>query len=75
MNRAFTIYVPDDCELDAIQMTVVVKRKNGTSRGCTFFNKEELRNDEKWLFITDGKARHVKESEVANGDKGTNRSV
>lgn len=63
MNRAFTIYVPDDYELGALQMAVVVKRKNGASMGCTFFNKEELRNDEKWLFIIDGKARRVKESE------------
>lgn len=64
MNRAFTIYVPDDCILDTLHMTVVVKRRDGSENGCTFFTmREDLRNDDKWLFVVDDKARRVEESE------------
>lgn len=67
MKKRFTIWIPDDEEIEALQLAIALKNENDkdNARGVTLFQAtpEDLKNKD-WLFRHHSKAEPVKDGEV-----------
>lgn len=62
MKRIFTICVPDDCYLRAVNIVAVVEKKDHSTNGLIIFSADSVGDEEQeWLFTTAGKAKQVVE--------------
>lgn len=60
MKRIFTICVPDDCYLRAVNIVAVVEKADHSENGITIFTADSIGEEEQaWLFTTSGKAKKV----------------
>lgn len=65
MKRIFTICIPDDCYLRAVNIVAVVEKKDHSKNGVTIFTADSVGDEEyEWLFTTEGKAKQVVEPKV-----------
>lgn len=63
MKSIFTICVPDDCYLEAVNIVTMVEKKDHSENGVTMYSLRDVNNKEeqKWLFSTNGKAKQIKQ--------------
>ena len=62
MKKAFTIYVPDDCHVQMLNICISVQKKDLSTNGITVFTKGENgfdKDGEEWLFNIKGKAKKI----------------
>ena len=66
MKKSFTVYVPDDCKMEFISVTVIVRKENGEN-GLTLFSQDNRQRDvpigNAWLFVPTSEAVKVGEEE------------
>lgn len=65
MKKAFTVYIPDDCYLRMTNLVVCVEKEDGSTNGVTVFtqDKNDITENNDWLFQVKGKAIRVTEVE------------
>lgn len=63
MKEGFTIWIPDDAEIQGINITIVIKDKK--TNGVTFFNPNysDIKDCNEWYFTAESKALPVKNGE------------
>lgn len=63
MKEGFTIWIPDDASIQAINIAIMVK--NEKTNGLTMFNltEDQIKDCAEWYFSVDNKALPVKNGE------------
>lgn len=63
MKEGFKIWIPDDAEIQAINIAIMVK--NEKRNGVTMFNldRDQVKDCSEWYFPVDSKALPVKNGE------------
>ena len=63
MKEGFTIWIPDDAEIQGLNIAIVVK--DSKENGVTFFNltDKEIKDCPEWYFTTNKKSLPVKNGE------------
>lgn len=63
MKEGFTIWIPDDAEIQAINIAIMVK--NEKTNGLTMFNltEDQIKECAEWYFSADRKALPVRNGE------------
>ena len=61
MKRIFTICIPDDCYLKAVNIVTIVEKNDHSKNGVTMFSADNNDEGQEWLFVTNGKAKRVVE--------------
>lgn len=63
MKEGFKIWIPDDAEIQAINISIVVKDKK--TNGVTFFypSENDIKDCNEWYFTTESKPLPVKNGE------------
>lgn len=67
MKRIFTICVPDDCYLKVANIVALVEKDDHSENGFTIFTADNNNEGQEWLFVTNGKAKQVVESQESEG--------
>lgn len=63
MKEGFTIWIPDDAKIQAINLAIMVK--NEKTNGLTMFNltEDQIKDCAEWYFSVDSNALPVKNGE------------
>lgn len=63
MKEGFTIWIPDDAEIQAINIAIMVK--NEKTNGLTMFNltEDQIKDCTEWYFSVDSNALPVRNGE------------
>lgn len=63
MKEGFTIWIPDDASIQAINIAIMVK--NEKTNGLTMFNltEDQIKDCDEWYFSVDNNALPVKNGE------------
>lgn len=62
MKKAFTIYIPEDCHVQMLNICISVEKKDLTTNGITVFTRGENEideNGEEWFFRLKGNAQKI----------------
>ena len=60
MKRVFTLSIEDGTTIEGLQIAVAVRRESDGETGVTFFSiTDDIRENDEWLFKTNGKAERI----------------
>ena len=63
MKEGFTIWIPDDVEIQAINITILVKNEKTSSLAMFNLDEDQVKDCSEWCFSVDSKPLPVRNGE------------